>query len=69
MLTFLMTDVEGSTRAWEEQPAAMAEALALHDDVIATAISAAGGHLIKRRGEGDATFSVFEKASDAAPRR
>jgi len=31
---FLITDIEGSTRLWEQQGAAMGEALALHDHLM-----------------------------------
>ena len=42
-VTFLFTDVEGSTRLWEEHPAAMPAALARHDALLRTAV-AAGAH-------------------------
>ena len=66
VVTFLLTDVAGSTRLWEEEGARMADALAHHDEIIAVAVSAHGGVLLKARGEGDSTFSVFRRASDAA---
>ncbi len=61
-----MTDVERSTRLWQEDANAMAVAIARHDDIVAESVSAQGGRLIKARGEGDSTFSVFNRAIDAA---
>ena len=43
----------------------MEAALARHDELIANAIAAHGGVLLKARGEGDSTFSVFVRATDA----
>ena len=65
VVTFLLTDVEGSTRLWEAEPAAMALAMQRHDELIAGTIQARGGRLLKAKGEGDATLSVFKRASDA----
>lgn len=64
--TFLLTDIVGSTRIWELEPEAMGNALAHHDLIIRDAVSAQGGVLLKARGEGDSTFSVFTRAGDAA---
>jgi class 3 adenylate cyclase len=44
----------------------MGAALAQHEAVVAGAVAAHGGHLVKTRGEGDSTVSVFVRASDAA---
>lgn len=65
-MTFLLTDVEGSTRLWERQPAVMRQALARHDELAAEAIGATGGRVVKPRGEGDSIFAVFGDAADAA---
>ena len=43
MVTFLFTDVEGSTRRWETDAAAMRAALLAHDEVLRSAIEAHGG--------------------------
>jgi class 3 adenylate cyclase len=43
-VTFLFTDVEGSTRRWETDADAMRTALAAHDDVLLEAIGAHGGY-------------------------
>ncbi|MCL1594256.1 MAG: adenylate/guanylate cyclase domain-containing protein, partial [Actinomycetia bacterium] len=65
IVTFLFTDVEGSTRAWEASPELMAEALTQHDEAIMTAVTANNGVAVKARGEGDSWFVVFESAVDA----
>lgn len=62
----LMTDVERSTLLWQEAPAAMATAIARHDEIADTVIAEHNGRLIKARGEGDSTFSVFESTAEAA---
>ncbi|WP_443093920.1 BTAD domain-containing putative transcriptional regulator [Mycolicibacterium agri] len=65
-VTFLLTDIEGSTAAWEADADAMALALARHDELVEHVVTSRGGRLIKTRGEGDATFSVFDRPSAAA---
>lgn len=60
-----MTDVESSTALWERSPDAMSVALERHDRIIADAVSAHGGELVRDRGEGDSTFAVFDSACDA----
>lgn len=65
-VTFLLTDIEGSTAAWEADADAMALALARHDELVEQVVTSRGGRLIKTRGEGDATFSVFDRPSAAA---
>jgi class 3 adenylate cyclase len=42
-VTVLFTDIEGSTRLWEERPAEMREALALHGDVLRAAVESVSG--------------------------
>ncbi|MGD2059334.1 MAG: adenylate/guanylate cyclase domain-containing protein [Acidimicrobiia bacterium] len=64
-VTFLFTDVEASTRLWEDAPDVMMEALRLHDDAIDSAVAAEGGVSVKPRGEGDSRFIVFRSAQDA----
>jgi predicted ATPase/class 3 adenylate cyclase len=64
-VTFLFTDVEGSTRLWEARPEAMQHALGRHDRILAEAIEAHRGTLVKHKGEGDSAFAVFATASDA----
>jgi len=65
VVTFLMTDVEGSTRLWAEASEAMRAALARHDAIAASVTEDHAGSLLKSRGEGDSTFSVFARATDA----
>jgi DNA-binding SARP family transcriptional activator/class 3 adenylate cyclase len=65
VVTFLLTDVEGSTGLWEADADAMAAALEFHDGLIALVVAHHGGLLLKDQGEGDATLSVFQRASDA----
>src|SRR5690349_25152259 len=50
--TFLFTDIEGSTRLWEEHAAGMGAALAQHDRLLRTAIEANAGIVIKTTGDG-----------------
>jgi len=65
VLTFCMSDIEGSTGLWESHPAAMAESLVRHDELIAGVVEAHGGRLVKSMGEGDSTTSVFDSAAQA----
>jgi predicted ATPase/class 3 adenylate cyclase len=64
-VTFLFTDVEGSSRNWEEHPDAMRSALARHDELIETLVVRNAGTLVRPRGEGDSRFAVFARATDA----
>jgi predicted ATPase/DNA-binding SARP family transcriptional activator/class 3 adenylate cyclase len=64
-LTFLLTDIEGSTRLWVQHPEAMGAALARHDALLVQAIRDHGGTVLKQRGEGDSGFAVFSRATDA----
>lgn len=63
-ITFLLTDVVGSTRLWESVPHLMPDALARHELMIRTAVERNGGVLLKSKGEGDSTFNVFGHAGD-----
>jgi predicted ATPase/class 3 adenylate cyclase len=63
--TFLLTDVEGSTRLWEAHRQAMEEALARHDRLVSQAVANHGGRLVKAKGEGDSSFSVFTSPAQA----
>jgi predicted ATPase/class 3 adenylate cyclase len=65
VVTFMLTDIEGSTVLWEDDPEAMAASLALHDELIERSVEAHSGRLLKTQGEGDSTLSVFPRASDA----
>ncbi|MEX1008121.1 MAG: BTAD domain-containing putative transcriptional regulator [Acidimicrobiia bacterium] len=61
-VTFLFTDVEGSTRLWEEFPD-MPQAMARHDELLRNAVEAHGGHAVKTTGDG--LHAVFSTAHDA----
>ncbi len=61
--TFLFTDIQGSTRLWEEHPEAMRPALARHDAILRSAIERHGGHVFKTIG--DAFCAAFGRAEDA----
>ncbi|MCC6402877.1 MAG: tetratricopeptide repeat protein [Fimbriimonadaceae bacterium] len=50
-VTFLFTDVVGSTRLWEEHPEAMRLSLARHDDLIRRAVGSHGGTVFKAMGD------------------
>src|SRR5258708_203441 len=64
-LTFLFTDVVGSTRPWEDAPKAMKHAMTRLSDLIGSSVDPNGGIEAKSRGEGDSTFSVFKYAVGA----
>ena len=50
VVTFLFTDIEGSTRRWEADAAAMRAALLVHDQVLRLAIEAHGGFMFNHTG-------------------
>jgi len=60
---FLFTDIEGSTRRWEQYPEQMHAAIARHDALLREAIEANGGHVFKTIG--DAFCAAFVTASNA----
>jgi predicted ATPase/class 3 adenylate cyclase len=62
-LTFLFTDIEGSTRMWERSPQAMQAALARHDELLRRAIEGHSGYVFKTFG--DAFCCAFPTAPDA----
>src|SRR3954464_10234594 len=64
-VTFLLTDVEGSTALWEEAPEAMHAALLRHDALFDEACRDHHGTHIRPRGEGDSRFAVFASAPNA----
>ena len=66
LLTFLFTDIEGSVRLWERDPACMAELLCRHTKIVGACVRAHGGLLVRERGEGDSTFSVYARPAEAA---
>jgi predicted ATPase/class 3 adenylate cyclase len=60
-----MTDIVGSVGLWERDPSGMSVAVARHDELVAGAVAAAGGDLVRTKGEGDSTFSVFAHPVEA----
>jgi predicted ATPase/class 3 adenylate cyclase len=63
--SFLLTDIVGSVALWERDATGMSEAVARHDEIVAGAVAATGGELVRAKGEGDSTFSVFSHPVEA----
>lgn len=64
-VTFLLTDVEGSTRLWESASEAMGVAVRRHYQLLDAAIALHGGVRPQEQGEGDSVVAAFVHASDA----
>jgi DNA-binding NarL/FixJ family response regulator/class 3 adenylate cyclase len=64
-VTFLLTDIEGSTRLWDEHAAEAGPILARHDALIEQVVANHDGDTVRPRGEGDSRFCVFARATDA----
>jgi predicted ATPase/class 3 adenylate cyclase len=62
-VTFLFTDIEGSTRLWEQHPDDMQAALARHDELLRAAVESEYGHVVKTTGDG--VHAVFADAARA----
>src|SRR5438105_3845986 len=62
-VTFLFTDIEGSTKRWETYPEAMSTALQRHDAILRSAIEGCGGYIFKT--VGDAFCAAFATAPEA----
>jgi predicted ATPase/class 3 adenylate cyclase len=62
-VTFMFTDIEGSTRLWEERPEEMREIVAQHDACFRAVIEANDGYVVK--GTGDGFHAAFARAADA----
>jgi class 3 adenylate cyclase/predicted ATPase len=62
-VTFLFTDIEGSTTLWEQSPDAMRDALARHDALLRQAIESSDGRIVKTTGDG--VYAVFGTAMNA----
>ncbi len=63
-VTFLLTDLEGSTRLWEDDPGAMKAAMVRHDELLEKAVAENNGFVFSRMGDGMA--AAFATARDAA---
>ena len=62
-VTLLFSDIEGSTRLWDQVPEAMARALRRHDELLRSAIEGSGGYVFKT--VGDAFRATFPTATEA----
>jgi len=63
VVTFLFTDIEGSTRLWEQQPERMRPALARHDAIARAAVQGHRGTVVKTAGDG--VHATFDDPLDA----
>lgn len=64
-VTFLLSDIEGSTRLWEAHPDAMRAAVPEHYEILADAVARHDGVRPVEQGEGDSVVGAFSRASDA----
>ena len=62
VLTFLFTDIEGSTSKWDEQPEQMAQAVGRHDALLRDAVHEHHGRIVKTTGDG--VYAAFENSWD-----
>ena len=62
-VSFLFTDIEGSTQLWESSPQSMGTALGLHDHLVRSTVAAHGGFLFSTAGDG--IGASFQRAADA----
>src|SRR6266550_6249781 len=66
-VTFLFTDIEGSTPLWERDPAAMRASVAQHHAIVRAAIDANDGHVFRIVGDAfEAAFALAAQAVQAA---
>src|SRR4051812_17570680 len=65
IVTFLFTDIEGSSGLWERAPESMGRAIERHGAIITTLTEQHRGVVVKERGEGDSFFTVFSQPTDA----
>jgi predicted ATPase/class 3 adenylate cyclase len=63
--SFVLTDIVGSVSLWERDADLMAQAVARHDAIIGREVAGVGGTVVRSKGEGDSTFSVFDHPADA----
>jgi predicted ATPase/class 3 adenylate cyclase len=61
--TFLFSDIEGSTRLWEQMPERMQQALACHDAIANAAVLEHRGSVVKSTGDG--IHAAFDSPQDA----
>ncbi|MGC2375116.1 MAG: LuxR C-terminal-related transcriptional regulator [Solirubrobacteraceae bacterium] len=65
-VTFLLSDIEGSTRLWQDEPEAMSRAVPEHYALLQEAVARHGGVRPVEQGEGDSIVAAFSRGSDAA---
>jgi predicted ATPase len=65
VVTFLLTDIEGSTQAWQAAPGEMTALVSRHYDILEAGIAAHGGRRPEEQGEGDSVVAVFTDPRDA----
>lgn len=65
VVTFLLTDIEGSTQAWQAAPDIMTGLVSQHYEILDAAISAHGGARPQEQGEGDSVVAAFTRPIDA----
>src|SRR5260370_24250992 len=65
-ITFMLTDLRGSTHAWELQPKAMRRAMARHDAILAGSVLDQAGEQVEAGREGDSILAVFRTGTTAA---
>ena len=63
--SLLLTDIVGSCGIWEREPDAMEDSLVSHDRAVTRIVERFCGRLIKARGEGDSSFTIFQSATAA----
>ena len=61
-LTFLFTDLEGSSKLWEQHRQSMTEALERHDAILRDAVESSNGEVVKTTGDG--LMAVFSSPAD-----
>ena len=64
-LVLVLTDVQGSTRLWQDEPMAMDAAMRRHHEIVHATVATHGGWRPVDQGEGDAVFAAFRSASEA----
>lgn len=65
IVTFLLTDIEGSTQAWQASPDSMTALVSRHYEILETGVAAHRGRRPEEQGEGDSVVAVFEDVADA----
>jgi class 3 adenylate cyclase len=68
IVTFLLTDVEGSTQLHEQRADAMVAAMRRHQEIVAAAVAEHGGLRPEEQREGDSAVAAFVRPGDAVRR-